>query len=1107
MLTENNGSGKQYCILFYKYHPLTDNTEVLETYRQATEKLCTSLQLTGRVLIGLSDDGEGINGTLAGTKDDLDAYVDCMLGRNVAKVKLDQRRTDTAVAFRDASKQFFAKLDLPELFLNSPNDFKWSSWSKSSADKKKSNTAEDVENWFPDLNIKIVKEIISSGGAFGDISTQDTSVGYLTPREWHKEIQSLMNKKNKISCSGGGGLESKEEDEETILIDVRNHKECQIGSFAPGISIDPQTKTFAQFPKWVKENSTESDIVPSKESTSNAPSSSILNNKRILMYCTGGIRCEKASAYIRQMVPENKGIFHLKGGIHKYLEEFGQDALNTNDNDADGGKEGDDGDECLFVGKNFVFDRRGALDAKGHGIEEKAGGGEDASLVKANGSIIGKCQYCSDPYDVFHAENVCTVCREPILVCDKCQLNLCQTQQSLRGLTSSDGMEDDSKKESSCRAEYHCQDHFHLSTCYFTSLYGFERNELRKQVEELQLHSKELEGLGKKGKQRRRTLRKQIDKIEASMKDESCDVKGESTGLQSGMLCRHCGSPACSSNCWGFHGGNTRMVNRNKKNEGSGNNESANTVKPKKHKQRSRVPSNQRPAKRLKHQNDIAEIEALQLCSPPSQHRDDANGLRVPPPVIRLLRSGVKGRWCGKTVHWVMNNEFGDWQGLPQAEREERLEKLIAGGLIRINGVSISKIFESSASSSSPHPAEASDIVLRNMDTIERIVHWHEPPISVPSKISLAKHTLPESILPTNSESAAIPLLYCIDKPSTVPIYPAGPYYANSLLLMVEAQEGLPPKTLIPLHRIDRATSGVLLCANMSSVARVIQGRITSSTSEDEKNPPTKKLYLARVRGRFPGGMPLESPTLPKECESIASVDWCGNGNDVLEVNAPIAVQLSTNKSSLPNEDENLSNTMMHRTVRGDGKNSISRFKFISYDPNTNQSLVSCCPVTGRGHQLRVHLDLIGYPIHNDVEYGGRVAAESRKEQESISAQSMLNVSLATTECRHDKAVSVDEVKSAVELCICCRGGLEGIKSCFNSGQLLGCGHAIDLHAYKYCISFPNKSKEEKSQDISCGENEHFDEEATPIEFAAGLPLWAFSFAGLAPSNSLTWLN
>jgi len=1101
---DNNDSNKQYCILFYKYHPLTDNPQILETYRHATETFCKSLRLTGRILIGLSNDGEGINGTLAGTKGDLDAYVACMLNRELATTSDDsidqKRRVDAIAAFRESSQHFFTKLNLPELHLNSPNDFKWSSSDE--------NMGKQSENWFPDLNIKIVKEIISSGGAFSGITTEDTSVGYLTPKEWHREIQSLVKKNNEKEGGSNGVTMCKKEDDddevETILIDVRNHKECQIGSFAPGISIDPQTKTFAQFPKWVKEHSSaessatatttlQGDSAAAASSSSSSPA--LLNNKRILMYCTGGIRCEKASAYVRRMVPQNKGIYHLKGGIHKYLEEFGgQDASSLiSNNNSEGSANGNDvkgtndgGESCLFVGKNFVFDRRGALDAKGHGLEEG-----NSSEVKSN-CVIGKCQYCSDPYDVFHPENVCTVCREPVLVCEKCQSNLYGTQRDLRMLKTPsandkcEGLKGESnEKGSNCRVEYHCEDHFHLNTCYFTSLRGFEKNELEKQLEQLRLHIKALEGAGRKGKQKRRTLRKQMEKIESSMKDE--------LGNEGGDSCRHCGSSSCSSDCWGFHGGNTRMVTKNRKKSGGDEKNSANDgndAEVKRQKQRSRVPSNQRPAKRLKRQNDISEIEELQLSNPPSKHRNDATGLRVPPPAVRILRSGVKGRWCGKTVHWVMNNEFGEsWNGLTQEERDELLEQQIDAGLLRINGKPVSSMMDlNDMPTALPIPAKASEIVLRNMDTIERIVHWHEPPISVPSKISLTKHTFPSTIV-SNGESTASPLLYCINKPSSVPVYPAGPYYANSLLMMVEAQEGLPPKTLIPLHRIDRATSGVLLCANVPSVARVVQGRMASSANENESNQPVRKLYLARVKGKFPTAS-SENLTVPTEYESVASAVWYGNDKNVIEVNAPIAVQLESNKdkSGSNKEDKDTSNnSLMHRIVSGDGKASTSRFKLISYDPKTDQSLVSCCPVTGRGHQLRVHLELIGHPIHNDVEYGGIDNSDTRKIQENISAQSISNVSAATSECLHDKAVTAAEVKAAIRLCKCCNRGLEGIKGCFNSAQLLGCGHSIDLHAYKYSVSF---------------------EQNTSMGFIADLPPWALTFEGMGPANEcLSWIN
>ena len=1081
-------ASKQYCILFYKYHPLTDNPQVLETYRQATEVLCKSLNLTGRILIGLSNNGEGINGTLAGTKDGLNAYVDCMLGRDITALKKrnvididDQRRNDAVVTFREASKMFFARLNVPQLFLESPNDFKWSSWSggdegdelsgvcpggkRDTTTASLSNSSDGAVNkdgkWFPDLHIKIVKEIISSGGAFADISTKDTSVGYLTPQQWHEEIQALVEKKKH---GDNTKVTDGEEEVETVLIDVRNHKECQIGSFAPSISIDPQTKTFAQFPKWVKDNTC------SSEASTAESSSSLLNNKRILMYCTGGIRCEKASAYIRQVASQHKGVYHLKGGIHKYLEEFGDGDQKAHDGKEDGSNGA--GKECLFVGKNFVFDRRGALDAHGHGADIKT---SCTSNAQERG-VIGKCQYCSDSFDSFHPENICTVCREPILICEKCKSNLSQQHQYLRGLVA----ESNNGGNNSCRTEYHCEGHFHLKECYFTSLNGFSVAELQKQLELLRSHNKELEGIGKKGKQKRRTLKKQMEKLEACIKQLL--ARNDSNGMLQQVepaSCRHCGSFTCASDCWGFHGGNKRMVNKNVSAAGGDNANNNGQVEPKKDKQRSRLPSNQRPAKRAKRENDISEIEVLQLYNKPSYHRNNNTSLRVPPPVVRVLRSGVKGRWCGKTIGWVLRNEFGEClSGLPQEGRDERLEDLIKEGLIRRNGV----------------PVKSSDVLLRNMDTIERIIHWHEPPISIPSKISLTTHALPKGVLPSIEDgSTEKPLIYCINKPASVPIYPSGPYYANSLMLMVEAQEGLPPKTLIPLHRIDRATSGVLLCANTSSVARVMQGRMSNNCKDDDndRDSPVKKLYLSRVKGKFPSTS-SENPTIPQDCASITSIGWRGDDDSIIEVNAPIAVDLEANG----NKDGGLSNAMMHRSVRSDGKESVSRFKLISYDKVTDQSLVACAPITGRGHQLRVHFQLIGYPIHNDVEYGGMANSDDMQERKMISAQAMLDITTATSNVLHEENVTTKEVKSAIKLCKCCNcnGGLEGIESAFNSAQLLGCGHAIDLHAYKYHVSF--KHEESKAN----GGNGKM----TSIDFSTDLPSWAVD---LKQSNEITWLG
>ena len=115
-------------------------------------------------------------------------------------------------------------------------------------------------------------------------------------------------------------------DEDTILIDTRNDYEVKIGTFQG--AIDPDTKTFSEFPAWIRENRER------------------LTDKKVAMFCTGGIRCEKATAFVKGLGIEQ--VFHLKGGILKYLEEVPQE-------------------ESRWEGECFVFDERVSV---GHGLIE-----------------------------------------------------------------------------------------------------------------------------------------------------------------------------------------------------------------------------------------------------------------------------------------------------------------------------------------------------------------------------------------------------------------------------------------------------------------------------------------------------------------------------------------------------------------------------------------------------------------------------------------------------------------------------------------------------------------------------------------------------------------
>jgi len=246
---------QQHIVLFYKYHPLSEDRTVMAEYQHALTTLCRSLRLTGRILVGCSRTGEGMNGTLAGAHADVRAWTRALLGPRQQADDEAQRKQptncdddddannsrnnrDAIRLFRKQSKAFFDRIGQPELCFDSPDDFKWSCC----------NTTRG-EDLFPDLNIKLTSELIGTGGVLSSISLEETAVGYLTPKEWHERLERWKNEDDdnhhKGSNSGTGGGD-------TILIDCRNTKEYEIGRFVG--ATNPNTTTFAQFPKWVDDH-------------------------------------------------------------------------------------------------------------------------------------------------------------------------------------------------------------------------------------------------------------------------------------------------------------------------------------------------------------------------------------------------------------------------------------------------------------------------------------------------------------------------------------------------------------------------------------------------------------------------------------------------------------------------------------------------------------------------------------------------------------------------------------------------------------------------------------------------------------------------------------
>jgi UPF0176 protein len=115
-------------------------------------------------------------------------------------------------------------------------------------------------------------------------------------------------------------------DPDTIVIDTRNDYEVSIGTFQNAVS--PNTTTFREFPQWAEQNLDKT------------------KHKKVAMFCTGGIRCEKSTAFLKEQGFED--VYHLDGGILKYLEEMPEE-------------------QSLWQGECFVFDQRVAVK---HGLEQ-----------------------------------------------------------------------------------------------------------------------------------------------------------------------------------------------------------------------------------------------------------------------------------------------------------------------------------------------------------------------------------------------------------------------------------------------------------------------------------------------------------------------------------------------------------------------------------------------------------------------------------------------------------------------------------------------------------------------------------------------------------------
>jgi len=240
-MSGSDGSGVVVAAL-YKFVSLED----YKALREPLLDICLRAGTRGTLLLAR----EGINGTIAGTREAIDAV-------------LDYLHSDRRMEGLEHKESF------------------------------------DDHMPFYRMKVKLKKEIVTMG--VEAIDPNEVVGTYVEPRDWN----ALVN------------------DPEVVLIDTRNDYEYGIGSFRG--ALDPQTTTFREFPAYVREN-----LDPTR-------------HKKVAMFCTGGIRCEKASAFMLKEGFEE--VYHLQGGILKYLEEIPEK-------------------DSTWEGECFVFDNRVAVNHK-----------------------------------------------------------------------------------------------------------------------------------------------------------------------------------------------------------------------------------------------------------------------------------------------------------------------------------------------------------------------------------------------------------------------------------------------------------------------------------------------------------------------------------------------------------------------------------------------------------------------------------------------------------------------------------------------------------------------------------------------------------------------
>jgi UPF0176 protein len=221
----------------------------------------------------------------------------------------------------EATQAYMDAMDQDELF--SGMDFKQS-------------IVDGAHDYFPKLAVRVREEVVTLGLDDPYVTPENSGV-HLTPDQVHQLLE--------------------QRDEDVVVFDARNEVEWVVGAFEGAIK--PEINNFRDLPTYIDQNLDQ------------------FKDKKVLMYCTGGVRCELATAYMK-MKGVAKEVYQVEGGIHRYAEQY-----------PDG----------FFRGKNYVFDGR--------------------VTVKVNDDILGSCHLCNESEDKY-TNCINAQCNYHFITCDAC---------------------------------------------------------------------------------------------------------------------------------------------------------------------------------------------------------------------------------------------------------------------------------------------------------------------------------------------------------------------------------------------------------------------------------------------------------------------------------------------------------------------------------------------------------------------------------------------------------------------------------------------------------------------------------------------------------------